>query len=445
MLKRIFLAALWLPLTVLAQSYPSPHFNNVTIDGTLSVTGAPVFTTPVPTASGGLGANNGTATGVPVFSAGTATVTAATGSGAPVLGTSPSIVNPTVTGSLTATTSNETQKWASGQNIIVFPGQNTDFSDNAVTQSNSGSHSGATNSATSIVSTVTGSGANGPTNADYGQYMSVIKNNFLTSAAHGEIDGLSIVTRQGQDDTDGILINSGGVAGYMGLIEGNVNQFQATTGTILLGMDAQLGYIETGLTGTADSGGLALVANVGTFKNGILIHSLPGAGWNNAITVAANNNGANTFTVTPAGLVTASGGISGVTSGAAAATGTLGENQSTSTASTSMTSGTTANCTSKSLPAGDWLVWGVIQFNPAASTTVSSLYAGISTTSATLPGAGLYTNINTSYTTGQSQQIAAPFAIENLSSPTTVYLVGNSTFGTSTMACNGYIYAVRYY
>lgn len=102
-MKKILLAALWLPLTALAQSYPSPHFNNVTIDGTLSVTGAPVFTTPVPTASGGLGANNGTATGVPVFSAGTATVTAATGSGAPVLGTSPSIATPTITGSFTAT------------------------------------------------------------------------------------------------------------------------------------------------------------------------------------------------------------------------------------------------------------------------------------------------------------------------------------------------------
>lgn len=102
-MKKILIAALWLPLIAFAQNYPSPTFKNVTVQGTLSVSGAPVFTTPVPTASGGLGANNGTATGVPVFSAGTATVTAVTGSGAPVLGTSPSIATPTITGSLTAT------------------------------------------------------------------------------------------------------------------------------------------------------------------------------------------------------------------------------------------------------------------------------------------------------------------------------------------------------
>lgn len=39
MLKRILLAALWLPLAALAQSYPSPTFNNVTVNGTLSAAG----------------------------------------------------------------------------------------------------------------------------------------------------------------------------------------------------------------------------------------------------------------------------------------------------------------------------------------------------------------------------------------------------------------------
>ena len=43
----------------------------------------------LPTANGGLGADNSAASGVPVFSAGTCTVTAATGTGAPVLNDSP--------------------------------------------------------------------------------------------------------------------------------------------------------------------------------------------------------------------------------------------------------------------------------------------------------------------------------------------------------------------
>lgn len=175
MLKRIFLAALWLPLAALAQSYPSPHFNNITSDGTAALTNATVsgsfsvtggvaltglapqaantivgnatsssasptaitvtgcngaaqalqwtngsgfqcnssvatsgansnitsltgLTTPVTTAQGGLGSNNSAASGIPVFSSGTATVTATTGSGSPVRATSPVITTPTISG-----------------------------------------------------------------------------------------------------------------------------------------------------------------------------------------------------------------------------------------------------------------------------------------------------------------------------------------------------------
>lgn len=54
-MKKILIAALWFPLTALAQSYPSPHFNNVTIDGTLTAA-TPTFTNPVPVTSGGTGA-----------------------------------------------------------------------------------------------------------------------------------------------------------------------------------------------------------------------------------------------------------------------------------------------------------------------------------------------------------------------------------------------------
>lgn len=40
MLKRILIAALWLPLAALAQSYPSPTFNNLTVLGNASISGA---------------------------------------------------------------------------------------------------------------------------------------------------------------------------------------------------------------------------------------------------------------------------------------------------------------------------------------------------------------------------------------------------------------------
>jgi len=57
MLKKLKLGlvALLLPALALAQTYPSPTFNNVTVQGTLAVTGAPTFTAPVPISSGGTG------------------------------------------------------------------------------------------------------------------------------------------------------------------------------------------------------------------------------------------------------------------------------------------------------------------------------------------------------------------------------------------------------
>lgn len=39
MLKRILIAALWLPLIAFGQSYPSPTFNNLTVNGTFTATG----------------------------------------------------------------------------------------------------------------------------------------------------------------------------------------------------------------------------------------------------------------------------------------------------------------------------------------------------------------------------------------------------------------------
>ena len=39
MLKRILIAALFAPLLALAQSYPSPTFNNLNVNGTFTATG----------------------------------------------------------------------------------------------------------------------------------------------------------------------------------------------------------------------------------------------------------------------------------------------------------------------------------------------------------------------------------------------------------------------
>lgn len=71
----------------------------VAMAGTNSnITSLTGLTTPLGTWAGGLGVNNSTASGVPVFVSGTATVTATTGTGAPVLGTSPTLTTPVISG-----------------------------------------------------------------------------------------------------------------------------------------------------------------------------------------------------------------------------------------------------------------------------------------------------------------------------------------------------------
>lgn len=73
-----------------------------------NITSLTGLTTPLGTWAGGLGANNTSASGVPVFISGTATVTAVTGSGSPVLATSPTLVTPALGTPSSATLTNAT-------------------------------------------------------------------------------------------------------------------------------------------------------------------------------------------------------------------------------------------------------------------------------------------------------------------------------------------------
>ncbi|UVS93470.1 hypothetical protein [Burkholderia glumae] len=53
-MKKILLAALFAPLSALAQSYPSPTFNNMTVQGTATINSATFTTTPTaPTVAAG--------------------------------------------------------------------------------------------------------------------------------------------------------------------------------------------------------------------------------------------------------------------------------------------------------------------------------------------------------------------------------------------------------
>lgn len=135
--------------------------------------------------------------------------------------------------------------------------------------------------------------------------------------------------------------------------------------------------------------------------------------------------------------------ITGVTNGSNSTGGSVGEYPAGNASATSMTSVTPAQCAGVTLTAGDWDVWGNIQFSPAAGTTVAEVLSGINVGSVALPGAQNYQLIQGSLTTGGQQVIAAPMQRVSISTSTNVYLIGYASFGISTMQCSGWIQARR--
>ncbi len=156
----------------------------------------------------------------------------------------------------------------------------------------------------------------------------------------------------------------------------------------------------------------------------------------NATTIVASS------TITPA----TGPGIVGTIAADNANAGSVGEFESAVTTLTSVTSGTLLNATSLSIGAGDWDVYGMIQTNPAGTTTQSAVACGISTTSATYETfATGFTNATNLYTVpagGNANLQAFPTRV-NVSGTTTVYLVAQVNFAVSTLTIDGALIARR--
>lgn len=112
----------------------------------------------------------------------------------------------------------------------------------------------------------------------------------------------------------------------------------------------------------------------------------------------------------------------------------------------SLTTGVTANVTSISLAAGDWHVCGNIGFVAGGTTNVTAISSAIHTISAAFPvptGLGAYVSLPIASQTGQGPILSVGCTRMLLASTTTVYLVVNSNFNTSTNAAIGFIAARR--
>lgn len=208
-------------------------------------------------------------------------------------------------------------------------------------------------------------------------------------------------------------------------------------------------------------------ASVTTVLNGSIVWSwaaVPGAAsyqiWVSATTGTEANyyvSSTNSFTqIAPAASgtsgtipsVNTTGGLIGTTTNDSAGTGIVGEYVTSSVVSTTvnLTTGTTANITTISLTAGDWDVTGGVLFQTAATTTVTACIAGISTTTGTLGADGTYARSTFATVTPGAVEWAdflTPVVRISIATTTTVYLVGQSTFATSTQTAGGYIRARR--
>jgi hypothetical protein len=129
--------------------------------------------------------------------------------------------------------------------------------------------------------------------------------------------------------------------------------------------------------------------------------------------------------------------IQGVTNGSAAAAGQVGQLLTATGSSVSITNSTSTNCASVNLTAGDWNVWGNVNFAGSGGAQFTVVSSGFSTTSATLPAVPNLSQAVYPGSTTFGQSSMPPMQVQNVSSNTTVYLVGNAGFssGTATMSC----------
>lgn len=139
--------------------------------------------------------------------------------------------------------------------------------------------------------------------------------------------------------------------------------------------------------------------------------------------------------------------ITGTTTNDNAAAGKVGEFITASIAtgsSVSLTSGTTANVTSISLTSGDWNVFGVVDFNPGATTVTTYFQGGISQTTATLGAQDtFFSNTFAIATTSTDASEVCPVLRVSLATTTTIYLVAKAGFTISTLKAYGTVSARR--
>lgn len=143
----------------------------------------------------------------------------------------------------------------------------------------------------------------------------------------------------------------------------------------------------------------------------------------------------------------------GVTDGSESVPGTIGEYQVTSnTTGAPMTSNVPTQICPISLTAGDWEIWGTVDFTPPANVSPNMIAASVSIHPDTLPneddlmtGVGVLNMFTTTaLTSGQRQVLMTGQCRSNSAAPIDLYLVAQTLYnGAGPVLGKGYICARR--
>ncbi len=135
--------------------------------------------------------------------------------------------------------------------------------------------------------------------------------------------------------------------------------------------------------------------------------------------------------------------LTGVMNGSNAGTGQIGEYRIGTAGTVSLVTATAKTVHSISLPAGDWDIEGIATYTKAASTVVTFTQQGISTTNNAMGATGTFAASASAISDVIPSAFTTPQVRLNLTNTTTVYLVANAGFTTSSLSAAGFIRARR--
>lgn len=140
-------------------------------------------------------------------------------------------------------------------------------------------------------------------------------------------------------------------------------------------------------------------------------------------------------------LTNLTGGITGVVNGAAASAGVVGQVLEATGTGSALTTATDANLISITLPAGEWDVFGVVQY--VSTGNMNGYKAGTSISSTAYGTFNTTTVSAVSFNAGATLVRETPTQRLRLSAPATLYLRASANFSSGTVTATGYLRATR--